>query len=53
MYESFLFDIGSLFFAAWGVIVAVVSVTAFRQELFPASGRSSAPSREESSRSEN
>ena len=37
MYDSFLFDLGWLFFAAWGSMVAVVTISAFRQELFPGS----------------
>jgi hypothetical protein len=37
--DSYLFDAGWLFFAAWSVIVAVVSVTAFRRDLFPSSAK--------------
>jgi hypothetical protein len=33
--DSYLFDAGWLFFAAWSVIVAVVSVTAFGRDFFP------------------
>jgi hypothetical protein len=40
MYDSFLFDIGWLFFGAWGGIIAVVTISAFHQELFPVSSRS-------------
>ena len=48
MSESFLSDAGSLFFAAWILVVAAVSIVAFGRDLFPAkaqidsSGRSSA-----------
>jgi hypothetical protein len=30
--DSFLFDAGWLFFAAWSVIIAVVRLTAFRRD---------------------
>jgi hypothetical protein len=33
--DSYVFDAGWLFFAAWSIIVAVVSVAAFRRDLFP------------------
>jgi hypothetical protein len=35
MNDSYLFDAGWLFLAAWSVIVAIVSVTAFRGDMFP------------------
>ena len=35
MNDFYLFDAGWLFFAAWSVIVAAVSVAAFRRDLFP------------------
>jgi hypothetical protein len=35
MSESFLSDAGSLFFAAWILIVAAVSIVAFGRDLFP------------------
>jgi hypothetical protein len=35
MKDSYLFDAGWLFFAAWSVIVAVVSVAAFGRDFFP------------------
>ena len=35
MNDSYLFDAGWLFFAAWSVVVAFVSLTAFRSDLFP------------------
>jgi hypothetical protein len=33
--DSYLFDAGWLFFAAWSVVVAVVSYSAFHHDLFP------------------
>jgi hypothetical protein len=36
MNDSFLFDAGWLFFAAWTVVIGALSVTAFRNDLFPA-----------------
>jgi hypothetical protein len=39
MSDSFLFDAGWLFFAAWSVVVAVVSVTAFGRDFLPSRGR--------------
>jgi len=33
--DSYLFEAGWLFFAFWTVILGVVSVTAFRRDLFP------------------
>jgi hypothetical protein len=33
--DSYLFDAGWLFFAAWTVIVAAVSVAAFGRDFFP------------------
>lgn len=35
MQDWFLFDVGWLFFAAWSVIVVVVSVAAFGRDLLP------------------
>jgi hypothetical protein len=32
----FIFDVGWLFFAAWGVILAAVSVIAFGRDIVPA-----------------
>jgi len=37
--DSFLFDAGWIFFAAWSVVVAVVSVTAFGRDFFPSRAR--------------
>jgi hypothetical protein len=37
--DSFLFDAGWLFFAAWSVIVAIISLTAFRGDLLPSQAR--------------
>lgn len=34
--DSLLFDAGSVFFAAWGLVIAAVSVAAFGRELLPA-----------------
>lgn len=33
MAEAFIFDAGWLFFVAWGVVLAAVSVMAFGQEI--------------------
>jgi len=35
MTDSYLLDAGWLFFAAWSVVVIVVSVKAFGSDLFP------------------
>jgi len=35
MNDSYLFDAGWLFFAAWSVVVAAISVEAFRRDFFP------------------
>jgi hypothetical protein len=34
--DSFLFDAGSLFFAAWIAVLTAVTITAFGRDLFPA-----------------
>ncbi|HLV88111.1 MAG TPA: hypothetical protein VKV39_14090 [Candidatus Sulfotelmatobacter sp.] len=34
--DSYMLDLGWLFFTAWGILVGVVSVAAFRNDLFPA-----------------
>lgn len=35
MIESYLFDVGWLFFAVWSLIVVVVSLAAFARDLLP------------------
>ena len=35
MADTFLFDAGSLFFAAWIAVVAGVTITAFGRDLLP------------------
>jgi hypothetical protein len=35
MNNSFFFDAGWVFFATWSVILVVVSVAAFRRDVFP------------------
>jgi len=35
MRDAYLFDVGWLFFAAWSVIVAAVSLAAFGRDFFP------------------
>ncbi|HET6180653.1 MAG TPA: hypothetical protein VFE61_27285 [Candidatus Sulfotelmatobacter sp.] len=35
MSDSYLFDAGWLFFAAWSIVLAVVSVAAFGRDLIP------------------
>ena len=37
--DFYVFDAGWFFFAAWSLIVAVVSVTAFAGDLFPSRTR--------------
>jgi len=37
--DFYLFDAGWLFFAAWTVILAIVTVTAFARDLFPSRTR--------------
>lgn len=34
--DSLLFDAGSVFFAAWGLVIAALSVAAFGRDLLPA-----------------
>lgn len=33
--DAYLFDLGFILFAVWGVIVAIVSVAAFGRDFFP------------------
>jgi len=35
MPDSFLFDAGSLFFAAWIAVLAAITITAFGRDLLP------------------
>jgi hypothetical protein len=37
--DSYLFDAGWLFFAAWSVILAIITLTAFAGDLFPSRTR--------------
>jgi hypothetical protein len=37
--DSFLSDVAWLFFAAWSVVVAAVSLAAFGRDLFPSRAR--------------
>jgi hypothetical protein len=37
--DSFLFDAGSIFFAAWIAVIAAVSLAAFGRELLPTKAR--------------
>jgi len=39
MSDSYLLDAGWLFFAAWSIIVIVVSLAAFGRDLFPPKSR--------------
>jgi len=34
--QTFIFDLGWLFFTAWGLVLLTLSVIAFRQDLLPA-----------------
>jgi hypothetical protein len=43
MSDSYLIDAGWFFFAAWGVIVLLVSWAAFGPDLFPSASRIDAP----------
>jgi hypothetical protein len=43
MGESFLSDAGSIFFAAWILVVAGVSIVAFGRDLFPSKAHFDAP----------
>ena len=43
--DSFLFDAGWLFFAAWIVVIAGVSVAAFGRDFFPSTVPSEPPPR--------
>ena len=40
MSDSYLLNIGWLFFGAWAVVVVVVSIKAFGPDLFPARAHS-------------
>jgi len=37
MVEIFIFDVGWIFFAAWGMALAAVSVIAFGRDVLPSS----------------
>jgi hypothetical protein len=39
MLEVFIFDVGWLFFAAWGMALAAVSVIAFGRDILPSGQR--------------
>ena len=39
MVEVFIFDVGWIFFAAWGMALAAVSVIAFGGDIFPSGAR--------------
>jgi len=43
MSDSYLFDIGWLFFAAWSIIVAVFSLTAFGKDILPSHHSAESP----------
>jgi hypothetical protein len=34
--QNFIFDLGWVFFTAWGLVLVTLSVIAFRQDLLPA-----------------
>lgn len=36
--QVFIFDLGWLFFVAWGTVLAAVSVVAFGRDIFASSG---------------
>jgi hypothetical protein len=40
MSDSYLFDVGWVFFTAWSAVVFIVSLAAFGQDLFPTLARS-------------
>jgi hypothetical protein len=35
MAQAFVFDVGWAFFAAWGMVLAAVSIVAFGRDIFP------------------
>lgn len=37
--QALIFDMGWIFFAAWGMVLAAVSVVAFRADILAATGR--------------
>jgi hypothetical protein len=37
MVEAFIFDVGWIFFAAWGMALAALSVIAFGRDILPSS----------------
>jgi hypothetical protein len=39
MVEVFIFDVGWIFFAAWGMALAAVSVIAFGRDILPGAQR--------------
>jgi hypothetical protein len=39
MAQVFIFDIGWVFFAAWGMVLAAVSIIAFGRDLIPVAKR--------------
>jgi len=44
--QVFIFDLGWVFFAAWGMVLAAVGAIAFGRDLFPSTwSRSSQPER--------
>jgi hypothetical protein len=42
MAQAFVFDVGWAFFAAWGMVLAAISVIAFGRDLFPSRNNQSA-----------
>jgi len=48
--DSYLFDAGWLFFAAWSIVVALVGWIAFGRDLFPSNAQIDRESRPESNR---
>ncbi len=37
--QNFIFDLGWIFFTAWGLVLLTLSVIAFRKDLLPATGQ--------------
>ncbi len=48
MSDSYLFDVGWLFFAAWSVIVALFSLTAFGKDILPSQQSAESPHKPQS-----
>jgi hypothetical protein len=41
--QVFIFDLGWVFFTAWGMVLAALSVVAFGRDILPSPGRKGRP----------